>query len=52
MKSVYNTNDEMEMKALVVFEPAHKGNRMDLLLAATLPTEQTILTTNGFQNQT
>ena len=33
------------MKALMGFEPAHNGNRMDFLLAVTLPTELSMLTT-------
>ena len=47
-------NDEKEMKALMRFEPAHNGKRMDFLLAATLslPTELSMLTTNTFQNHT
>ena len=32
MKIVYNKNDEKEMKALIGFEPAHDGKRIDLLL--------------------
>ena len=46
VKIVYNKNDEKEMKAL------RCESRMDLLLVATLPTEQSILTTNSFQNHT
>ena len=53
MKIEYNKNDEKKvMKALMGIEPAHNGNRMDLLLVATLPTELYILTTNSFQNHT
>ena len=52
MKILYNKNDEKEMKALMGFEPAHNGKRMDLLLAATLPTELSILITITFQNHT
>ena len=52
MKIVYNKNDEKQMKALVGYKPAHNGNRMDLLLVATLFTELSILTTNSFQNHT
>ena len=48
----YNENDEKEMKALTGFEPVHNGKRMDCLLAATLPTELSKLTTNNFQNHT
>ena len=35
MKKVYNKNDEKEMKALIGFEPAHKGKIIDLVLVAT-----------------
>ena len=34
------------------FEPVHTGKSMGLLLAATLLTNLSILTTNGFQNHT
>ena len=44
MNLYYNKNDEKEMKALIGFEPAHNGKRMDFLLAATLPTELYMLT--------
>ena len=47
MKILYYKNDEKEMKTLMRFEPAHNGNRMDLLLAATLPTELSIVTTKA-----
>ena len=40
------------MKALMRFEPAHNGTRMDILLVATLPPELSMLTTNSFQNHT
>ena len=39
------------MKALMGFEPAHNDKRMKFLLAATLPTELSMLT-NNFQNHT
>ena len=32
MKILYNKNDEKEMKALVGFEPAHYGKRMDFFV--------------------
>ena len=35
------------MKALMGFESVHNG-KIDLLLAATLPTELSMLTTNSF----
>ena len=31
------------MKALMGFEPVHNGKRMDVLLAATIPTELSML---------
>ena len=40
------------MKALMEFEPAPNGNIMDFMLAATLSTELSMLTTNSFQNHT
>ena len=40
------------MKALMEFEPVHNGKRMEFLLAATLPTELSMLTTNSFHNHT
>ena len=49
---LYNKNDSKEMKVLMIFEPAHNGKIFDFLLAATLPTELSILTTNDFQNHT
>ena len=49
MKILYNTNDEKEMKTLMRFKLAHNGNRMEILLAVTLPTELSILTTKTFQ---
>ena len=36
MKILYNDNDEKEMKAMMGFEPAHNGKRMDFLLMPTL----------------
>ena len=48
MKTFYNENDEKEVKALMGFQVAHIGKRMDFLLAATLPTELYKLTTNIF----
>ena len=44
MKIYYYKNDEKEMKALIGFEPAYNGKRMDFLLAATLPNELSMLT--------
>ena len=41
-----------EKKALMGFEPSIMGKRMAFTLAATLPTELSMLTTNIFQNQT
>ena len=35
-----------EMKALIAFKPEHNGKTMDFPLAATLPTEISMLTTN------
>ena len=52
MKILYNKNDEKEIIASMGFEPGHTGKRMDLLLAATLLTDLSILTTNSFQNHT
>ena len=52
MKILYNKNDEKEMKTLMGFKPAHNGKRMDFLLAATLPTELSMLIANIFQNYT
>ena len=52
MKISYNKNEAKEMKALMEFEPGHNGKRMDLLLAATLPTELSILATNSFHSHT
>ena len=52
MKILYNSNDEIEMQTLMGFEPAHNGKKMDSLLAATLSTELTRLTTNSCQNHT
>ena len=52
MKIVYTKNDDKEMKALMGFEPAHNGNIRDLLLAATLTTELSILTKIRFRNHT
>ena len=54
MKILYNKNDEKKkkMKALLEFEPVHKGKKNDFLLAATLPSELLLLTTNNFQNHT
>ena len=49
MKNLYNKNDEKEMKALMGFKPVQNG-KMELLLAPTLPTELSIMTTNSFQN--
>ena len=48
MKIVYNKNDEKEIKSLMGFEFAHKGKRIDFLLAATLSTELSKLTTTSF----
>ena len=50
MKILNSKNDEKEMKALMGFEPAKNGKRMDCLLEATLPTEISMLTTNNFHN--
>ena len=33
MKIIYNKNDDNEMKALVGFNPAYNGERMNFLLA-------------------
>ena len=49
MKILYNKNDEKEMKALMGFQPMINGKRMDFLMATTLPTELSILTTDSFQ---
>ena len=38
------------MKALAGFKPAHNEKRVDILLAASLPTELSMLTINGVQN--
>ena len=48
MKILNNKNDTQEMKAMMGFEPAHSGKRIFFLLATTLPTELSILTTNCF----
>ena len=40
------------MNAVVGFEPAYNGKKMNFLLTATLPTELSIRTTNSFQNIT
>ena len=52
MKTLHIKNDEKEMKALMGFEPAHNGKRMDELMVAIVPTELFILTINSFQNNT
>ena len=48
----YFTMITTKKKALMRIKPAHNGKRMDVLLAATLPTELYKLTPNGFQNHT
>ena len=52
MKIVFNKNDEEKIKALMGFEPAHNGKRMDFLLVETIHTTLSILITNSFQNHT
>ena len=52
MNILYYKNDEKEIKAVMEFEPAYNRKRMDFLLAATLLTELSVMTTNSFQNHT
>ena len=56
-KMIYFKNDEIEMKSLMRFEPSCNGKIMDssigrvaacIKLAATLPTELSIVLTNSF----
>ena len=49
MNTLHIKNDE---KALMGFEPAHNGKRMDELMVAIVPTELFMLTINKFQNHT
>ena len=52
MKVLYNKNDEKNECIDGIQICAYDGKRMDFLLAGTLPTELSRLTTNSFQNHT